>query len=782
MKTKLNLLATGVLLAGLETGLGQASLQFSTNIYMVAETAGSGLLTVQRTGDTTTAVSVDFATANGTATAGLDYTATNGTLNFAGGETNQTIPVPILNDGVVESAQFEGFTVTLSNPTNAVLGPRTIATVRITDNDKGLQLEFANYWAREDEGSVLIGVVRSDDGGFPVSVDFATSDLTATNGLDYTATNGTLSFAAGEKVKLFTVPIFNDGLKESSKTFRVTLSNPTNQVLGSPITATITVLDNDPGVQFTKNQLWIHENEGNIQLTVTRGNDGLVGVFTVDYATTNGTATAGSDYTETNGTLEFAVGEMMKSFAVPVFDEGVVEFDEQFKVLLSNPTGGMALGTATNVTATVTVCDTTEMQPHRFDNIRVSPEGIVSLTLGGGYTPGVGLSNRFQPNFDIYPLEASTNLVDWVPLKWLVRTNASTNALTFVDSEANGLTQRFYRTPSKNLVALQRAPTGPYPVGFTDRTLTDNARRNRYRISTNNSFPITIWYPAEREVGQLPALFEREPIARGLDIWAAYHDRMPYWHGYSISNAPFAKGLHALPVVLWSHGSPDYRNDGEEMAEHLASHGYVVVGVEHFDSSWVVYPDGTYLYTPFTDTLGRGLSVQLLQDRVRDFVVLLDVLAQWSENDGLFAGKLDVQNVAAIGFSYGGGTAAEFCRIDPRTKAAVVLEGYFQNANEVLASGLQKPVLSMYQMNSSDSRLFNLLVRDAVWFQVQNTEHESFGTYYWWVKSYSLATQRESARTITDWTLWFLNKHLKGSADPMPQTANYPQIFNFKQK
>ena len=70
----------------------------------MAENAGTVILTVQRTGDTNTAVSVDYATANGTATAGLDYTATNGTLTFAAGETNQTIVVPILNDGLVESA------------------------------------------------------------------------------------------------------------------------------------------------------------------------------------------------------------------------------------------------------------------------------------------------------------------------------------------------------------------------------------------------------------------------------------------------------------------------------------------------------------------------------------------------------------------------------------------------------------------------------------------------------------------------------------------------------
>jgi hypothetical protein len=179
MKAKLNLLAAGIFLAAVSTGLGQSTLQFSTNIYTVAENAGSVFLTVQRTGDPNTEVSVDYASTNGTALAGSDCTATNGTLTFLAGETNLTIAVPILNDGVVETESYETFTVALSNSTNAVLGTLTTATVRITDNDKGLAFEFASYSVAEDAGSVLIGVVRTDDGNLPVSVDYFTTASTA---------------------------------------------------------------------------------------------------------------------------------------------------------------------------------------------------------------------------------------------------------------------------------------------------------------------------------------------------------------------------------------------------------------------------------------------------------------------------------------------------------------------------------------------------------------------------------------------------------------------------
>ena len=181
MKTNsINLLATGWFLAAVGIGFGQSTLQFTAPTYTVAEWAGTVTLTVQRTNDTSTEVSVDYATADGTATNGLKYMATNGTLAFAAGETNQTIVVPILNEGLVEGTKT--FAVTLSNPTNAVLGTPTNATVSILDVDVGIQFQFANYNAAngwplaEDVGTVLIGVVRGDDANIPVTVDFGTSD------------------------------------------------------------------------------------------------------------------------------------------------------------------------------------------------------------------------------------------------------------------------------------------------------------------------------------------------------------------------------------------------------------------------------------------------------------------------------------------------------------------------------------------------------------------------------------------------------------------------------
>src|SRR5262245_19984236 len=164
--------------------------------------------------------------------------------------------------------------------------------------------------------------------------------------------------------------------------FRVTLTNPTNQVLGVQKSATVRILDNDPGVQFQPtNQYWIAENEGAITLTVARGNDGNLAPFTLDFTTSDLSATSGSDYVGTNASLTFGQGEMAKALSVPILFDDAPEADERFQVTLSNPAGGAALGPS--ATATITILDMTGMKPHRFDGISALPDRSVQLTLSG---------------------------------------------------------------------------------------------------------------------------------------------------------------------------------------------------------------------------------------------------------------------------------------------------------------------------------------------------------------------------------------------------------------
>lgn len=357
-------------LVGLSLPLQAAStLQFVTSSSTVPDWAPNtavpdytspARLAVQRTNDLNTEVSVDYATVDGTATAGLKYMATHGTLVFAAGETNQTIVVPILNEGLVDGDQT--FQVILSNPTNAVLGARTTQTVSIFNVDVGLQFQFANYNAAngwplaEGVGTVLIGVVRGDDANLPVTVDFATSDGTALSGRDYVGLTNTLSFEAQERLKFVPITLLNDSLKEeATQTFKATLSNPIRVSLGATKTTTVTILDNDQGFQFETNRYDVAEDAGAALVGVLRGTDDINSTVTVDLTSTDNSALNGQDYVGLTNNVTFAPGEWRKVVPTPILNDGIKESLESFKLTLSNPTGSAVLGSP--ATASVYIRD-----------------------------------------------------------------------------------------------------------------------------------------------------------------------------------------------------------------------------------------------------------------------------------------------------------------------------------------------------------------------------------------------------------------------------------------
>jgi len=153
----------------------------------VFEGAGNEVLQVNLNAASANTITVDYATSNGTATAGSDYTSTSGTLTFAPNETSKTISVPIINDTADEDD--ETFSATLSNPTNATLGFPSNVTVTIFDNDNPPTVQFASsgYSVLETGGSITIEAVLSTASGKTITVNYATSNGSATSGSGWTS-------------------------------------------------------------------------------------------------------------------------------------------------------------------------------------------------------------------------------------------------------------------------------------------------------------------------------------------------------------------------------------------------------------------------------------------------------------------------------------------------------------------------------------------------------------------------------------------------------------------
>lgn len=227
------------------------TLQLSAASYSVGEAGPALAILVTRTGGSFGAASINYATSNGTATAGSDYTATSGTLNWAdGNSTAKSFSVAITDDATFEGS--ETLTVTLSGVTGASLGTPASATVTITDNDNPppgtLQLSPASYTVGENVGSVVVTVSRANGSAGAASVNYATSNGTATAGSDYTAASGTLNWGSGDAAdKTFSVAVTDDSTAESSETINLTLSNASGATLATPSSGTITITDNDSG-------------------------------------------------------------------------------------------------------------------------------------------------------------------------------------------------------------------------------------------------------------------------------------------------------------------------------------------------------------------------------------------------------------------------------------------------------------------------------------------------------------------------------------------------------
>ena len=296
-------------------------------------------LTVSLSNGSSSTVTVNYATANNTATSGADYTALSGTLSFSSGETSKTISVAVLGDTIDEPN--ETFYVNLSGATNATIADNQ-GIVTITDNDNAPALSINDVSITEgDSGQANVNftVSLSNASSSTVTVNYATANNTATAGADYTTVSGTLSFAAGETSKLLAVPVMGDLNDEPNETFYVNLSSATNATI-SDSQGMATINDNDSAPSISIDDVSVTEgNTGsaNVSLTVSLSNASGYTV-TVNYATANGTALSGSDYTAASGTLSFSAGQTTKTVSVAVLGDTINEPNEAFYVNLSTAT------------------------------------------------------------------------------------------------------------------------------------------------------------------------------------------------------------------------------------------------------------------------------------------------------------------------------------------------------------------------------------------------------------------------------------------------------------
>lgn len=252
-----------------------ATVGFAGAASAKSEGAGTVTVSVGATGGISGTVTVDYSVAGGSATLGVDYTLAGGTLTLTPGAPTKTIPIGIVQDSVVEPD--ETIVIELSNVTGQAeigVGKHTLTVV-----DDEVTVGFASRGSRKVEtaGSAGVAVTLSGAATGKVTVRYAATGGTATNGKDYTLAAGTLTFTSGQVKKTLPLTLKQDFFVEPGEAVVVKLSSPSGAKLGTS-THTLTITDDEPHNQKCggRSATIVGTNGADI-LNGTSGGDVIVG-------------------------------------------------------------------------------------------------------------------------------------------------------------------------------------------------------------------------------------------------------------------------------------------------------------------------------------------------------------------------------------------------------------------------------------------------------------------------------------------------------------------------
>lgn len=263
------------------------------------------------------------------------------------------------------------------------------------------------------------------------------------------------------------------------------------------------------------------------------------------------------------------------------------------------------------------------------------------------------------------------------------------------------------------------APGGPYSVGTRIYEFTDPSRSELYSGREEaRRFMIQVWYPADLKSSdqRAPWMANAEifapAIATYIDLPAYFLDHLALVQIPAYKNADVAQTESTFPVILFSHGWNGFNAQNTAQALELASHGFVVVGVQHtYGAVVTVFEDGSVAPNNPNALPERGDDpnyeqvARILADQwAGDMGYTLDQLAGMASDSGNpFFERLDLDRIGVYGHSTGGGAAIQFCGSDPRCKAVLGMDPFMRPVSaEVIAEGVTQPSFFMFSQGWAD--------------------------------------------------------------------------------
>ena len=329
-----------------------------------------------------------------------------GGVTIAAGETNKTVSFSIVNDNLVESNETFQILLT-SNVVGTLLGPNSNLTVTILESKTGVAWSNTAVSALEPIPAgtnwATLAVQRIGYTNLTNTVAWATVDGTAKAGTNYLAASGRMTFNPGDVTSNVLVQLLNDGLSPGTLQFTVGLSCTNAGTYLLSTNAIVNILDNDVLFQFATNALSVSEPNTNANVTVLR-----IGAtnrsMTVQFATSDGTATNGDRYQGVTQTVTFAAGDLTQVVPVPLNNDWLLNGDRTFTARLYTASDGV-VGTVSNCLVTIqdddvwvgwVVTNRTLLENDGPVNFAVYRVGVTNATNLVTYTfPSRAITNDF---------------------------------------------------------------------------------------------------------------------------------------------------------------------------------------------------------------------------------------------------------------------------------------------------------------------------------------------------------------------------------------------------
>ncbi|MCD9025019.1 alpha/beta hydrolase family protein [Cohnella silvisoli] len=367
-------------------------------------------------------------------------------------------------------------------------------------------------------------------------------------------------------------------------------------------------------------------------------------------------------------------------------------------------------------------------------------------------------------------------------------------------------------------------PTGPYPVGTTVFHWVDEQRGESYTENPDDrrELMVQIWYPAAEGGGdkRSPYLQNASKMtgaisSKMLDLPAFTFSHLGLVKTYSLLEAKLSDSESRYPVLIFSHGMNGFRNQNMYQVEELASHGYIVVGIDYaYEAAASVFPDGHAAISKtdrdLTSNAEYGKHIPLW---TADAAFVLDQVEKLNKNDskGRFTSKIDIERIGMLGHSFGGAVTLQLMKNDPRVKAALSMDGGFYGP-PVSEKGFGKPFFMMYSEETYNKVMISYddvakqkgvgtreefeaprkeyklksgyaLAGGGLSLLIPGSKHASYSDLALFSPWLGLggADPRRDHRIINEFSVAFFDRYLKGKDDSELQrlAAKYPEV-NYK--